>query len=63
MKYLKAYLTALVLNLGVLGLLYLASSAVFHKDLVSIYLVYVCLLASIAGPLRVTFNKQNGLTV
>jgi hypothetical protein len=63
MKYLKAYLTALALNLGALGALYLALSAVFHKDLASMYLVYVCLLGSIAGPLRVVFNNQNRATV
>lgn len=58
MKFLKAYLTALKFNSIVLGTAFFVYSVLLHLSLVAEYIFYVCIVSSIAGPIKLFIDHR-----
>lgn len=57
MKFIKAYLRALRFTACLCGTIYLVLSVLSGESLMAMYLAYVCLVASLAGPIEEAFKK------
>lgn len=58
MKYVVAYFNALWNFLSILGVTYLVSNLFFDTTFVPHYLIFISLLASIAGPVSVVIDEK-----
>lgn len=52
MKYLKAYFEAFGSLITVSGIVFLVMSSVFDTRIIPLYLLYLCVFVSFAGPVK-----------
>ena len=52
MKFLKAYIKALLIIAAPIGILYLGLMFAYSSDILITYLVYICSVAALGGPFR-----------
>ena len=52
MKFLKAYIKALLIIAAPIGILYLGLMFAYSNDILITYLVYICSVDALGGPFR-----------